>query len=318
MAVQPAPMTTQALVNYYANLLILQYLQHERAYATVQTQVTPVIMPQATIQQITFSGVPASGSFKLEYDGELTSTLSWNSSAAAIQTALRLLTGLGSVTVTGSLASQSLVVTFLGVAGVALPLTFGLNTLVTSGTVAITPTITETDVILPLAVQNAFNLNGADTAVGAQLDILGKYTGVTRSGNGFSGPITLADDEFLKLIQLAIVTNSAQSDLATIQSLLHEFFPDEILVFDYQNMRMSYLISSSIGSQGLVQLFVTEGLLPKPMGVQLSVTVYTPIITSFFGFRTYDLPQLNAKPFNTYDNYNLTWSWLTYADGVGV
>ena len=141
---------------------------------------------------------------------------------------------------------------------------------------------------LPLTLQNAFNLTGSNIAAGKQLDVLGKYAGVFRSGNGFTGPITLNDSDFLQLIQLAIVTNNEGSDLSTIQSLLNRFFPNEIFVFDYRNMRMSYLISSTIGSQNLVQLFVTEGLLPRPMGVQLSVTVYAPIINSFFGFITYD------------------------------
>lgn len=318
MATTPAPMTTQQLVNYYANLLILQYLQQPRAYASVQTTVTPIIMPQVSIQQIVFSGVAASGQFSLKYGTQTSGLISWNTPASTIQTILRTLTGLSSVIVTGSLASQSLIVTFTGVAGVALPLVVATNTFATSASVAITLAITETDVTLPIAVQNAFNLSGPNTAQGVQLDVLGKYAGVSRNGNGFTGPITLSDADFLTLIQLATITNSAGSDLATIQNLLFQFFPNEVLVFDYQDMRMSYLITSSIGSQNLVQLFVTEGLLPKPMGVQLATTIYVPVITSFFGFRTYDLPALNAKPFNTYDSYNQTWSWLTYSDGIGT
>lgn len=309
--------TTQSLVNYYANLLILQYLQKSKAYATIQTQVTPVLMPQTTVQQITFSGIPASGQFSLRYNGQTSGLISWNSSTSSIQTIVQTLPGLGSVLVTGSLASQELVVTFVGVNAVALPLTVVTNTLLTSGSVKIVLTILEIDVTLPLAVQNAFNLRGSNLAVGVQLDVIGKYAGVTRNGYSFTGvPITLDDADFATLIQFATITNSAGSDLATIQKLMNQFFPNEVLVFDYQNMRMSYLISSSLGSQNLIQLVVGEGLLPKPMGVQLSTTVYTPVITSFFGFRTYDLPQFNAKPFNTYDSYNTTWSWLTYSDGV--
>lgn len=312
-------MTTQELVNYYANLLILQYLGKSKAYATVQTQVTPVILPQVTIQQVAFSAVPASGNFKLTYNSLSTANIAWNANSGAIQTALRLLTGLGSVTVTGTALTQNIVVTFTGVNAVALPLTVTASTLLTAGAVAVTATVTETDVTLPIAVQNAFNLTvGSTLAVGAQLDVLGKYTGVSRTGQGFTSVITLNDSDFMQLIRLAIITNSAASDLGTIQSLIQQFFAGQMLVFDYQNMRMSYLVSSAIGSQDLVQLFITEGLLPKPMGVQLSITSYTPIITSFFGFRTYDVATLNAKPFNTYDAYVLTWTWLSYANGVGV
>ena len=312
------------LLTYYANLLILQYLQKPKAYATAQAVVTPSLLPQTTVQSISFSGTAASGSFILNYTpfGVNQSTLSttaiaWNASAATIQGLLRALTGLGSVTVTGSIAA-GLVVTFTGVPPVAPLLTVTSNSLQTSGAVAITLTVAETDVTLPLTLQNAFNLTGSNIAAGKQLDVLGKYAGVFRSGNGFTGPITLNDSDFLQLIQLAIVTNNEGSDLSTIQSLLNRFFPNEIFVFDYRNMRMSYLISSTIGSQNLVQLFVTEGLLPRPMGVQLSVTVYAPIINSFFGFITYDNATLNAKPFNTYDSYTTTWTWLSYSSGVGA
>ncbi len=312
-------LTTQQLVNYYANLLILQYLQKPNAYASIQTQVTPIILPQVSIQQITFSGVAASGHFTLSYGTLTTGTLNWNSTATNIQTALRLLSGLSTITVTGSIASESLIVTFTGVAGVATQLVFATNSLLTAGAVSVVPTILETDVTLPIAVQNAFNVTGTSPAVGVQLDVIGKYAGVSRSGFGSQGQaITLDDADFTTLIQLATVTNSAGSSLATIQALINQFFPGEILTFDYKNMRMSYLVNSSIGSQDLIQLVITNNLLPKPMGVQLSVTVYKPIINSFFGFRTYDLPQLNAKPFNTYDSYITSWTWLSYTDGVGI
>lgn len=173
-------MTTTELINYYANLLIIEYIGKSKAYATIQAVVKMVIMDQ-----------------------------------------------------------------------------------------------------LPLAVQNAFNMDS--TAVGVQLDILGKYAGVTRNGTSLSGlAITLDDADFFKLIQMAIITNSEGSDLFTIQSLLHNAFPDQIFVFDHKSMRLSYFIDTNVGSQDLLQLFITEGLLPKPMGVQLSTPIFNPTLT-FFG-----------------------------------
>lgn len=211
-------MTTQDLINYYANLLIIQYLGKPKAYATIQTLVTPVIMDQ-----------------------------------------------------------------------------------------------------LPTQVQDAFNLTGTSPAVGVQLDVIGKYAGVTRNGYGFSGqPITLDDSDFLSLIQMAVVQNSAGSSLSDIQNLIHTFFAGEMLVFDYKTMQMSYLVSSAIGSQNLVQLFVTEGLLPKPMGVGVALVIYAPVITTFFGFRTYTLPAVNATPFNSYTDYQTDWPWLSYSNAIIV
>lgn len=175
-------------------------------------------------------------------------------------------------------------------------------------------TIVETDVILPLAIQDGFNIDASlgPVAVGAQLDIIGKYQGVVRSGQGFNGPVSLDDADFLTMIQFAIIRNSSNSDLETIQALMFQYFPNQVLVFDYRNMRMSYLISGSIGSQDLIQLIVTEGLLPKPMGVGNTV-IYYPDITKFFGFVTYDNPTpFNNTPFNTYDSYSTTSPWLSY------
>src|ERR1700677_5062500 len=149
-------MTTQELINYYANLLILEYIGKPNSYATIQALVTPVIMSQ-----------------------------------------------------------------------------------------------------LPIAVQSACNMDGS--AVGVQLDVLGKYAGVTRNGYGLQGqPISLDDVDFFSFIQMAIFRNSQTSDLYTIQKLIQIFFPlGELLVFDHKEMRMSYLINSNIGSQNLIELFVT-------------------------------------------------------------
>lgn len=53
-------------------------------------------------QKITFSGVPASGAFKLKFGLSTTPDLMFDSTAADIQTQLRLLPGLANVLVTGS------------------------------------------------------------------------------------------------------------------------------------------------------------------------------------------------------------------------
>jgi hypothetical protein len=310
-------MATQDFVNYYANLLILQYLGKAKAYATIQTLVAPVLLPQTTLESITFPTVPTGGTFQLTYGPSTTAAINWNDSVTTIQTKLQALTGLGSVTVTGSIASQTLSVLFTGVIPPALLLGVTGNSLTNASSQAVIPVIVGTDQTLPIAVQNAYNLNGSSPAQGVQLNLLGKYAGVTRNGYGFNGvAITLNDTDFLTLIQMAIIKNSSGSSIATIQALLAQFFPNEVLVFDYQNMQMSYLISSSIGSQNLVQLFVSEGLLPKPMAVSLAPPIYAPVITQFFGFRTYVLVAFNSEPFNKYSSYQTTWPWLTYADAV--
>lgn len=205
-------MTTQEIIDYYANLLILQYLGQPKAYATIQALVKPVIMDQ-----------------------------------------------------------------------------------------------------LPIDVQNAFEL---ETAEGVQLDVIGKYAGVTRYVNDFNGPVQLDDSDFRLLIKIAIVENSQGSSLFDIQSLLNIFFPGQILVFDHLGMRMSYFYDFTLSTQ-LAEVLVREKRLPKPMAVQLGSLIYFDPTEDFYGFRTYEMPGFMNEPFNTYDVFNLNWPWLSYSNAVG-
>jgi hypothetical protein len=79
-------------------------------------------------QTITVASIPTNGSYKLNYGGEATGALAFDADAAAVQLALRALTGLGGVTVAGSWATQ-FTVTFTGVAGDVALLTVSNNSL---------------------------------------------------------------------------------------------------------------------------------------------------------------------------------------------
>lgn len=311
--------TTLQTLQYYSGLLINQYASKPKAVATIQAAVSGMIMAQVSVQVISFSAAPTSGTFMLSYNSINSSTMNWNDSAATIQSNLQGITGLGSISVTGSIASQTLTVTFTGVIPPALSLVEVVSSLMSSS-ILVTLAINEIDLTLPLAVQAAYNVFGPNTAQGVQLDIIGKYAGVTRNGYGFQGqPITLDDADFMSLIQMAILTNSAGSSLYDIQNILQIFFAGEVYVFDYTDMRLTYLIAAGVGSSNLIQLFVTEGLLPAPMAVQVSV-IYAPIINAFFGFVTYDNPvqPTLTRPFNTYDNYHTDWPFLIYDDSVSA
>jgi len=305
-------MSPNDLVTYYQNLLILQYRGMPKAYAHIGALVSQAILPQTTVQVITFSATPTAGSFTLSWNGNTSASIAYNDSIGTIQTKVQAISGLASATVTGSLAS-GLTVTFTGVSVFPAPMmTIGTSTLTASGS-AVTATFTETDVTLPLTVRDAFSI---DTAVGVQLDILGKYVGVTRNGYGFSSAISLNDTDFRSLIKIGIIRNISDSSLATINNLLNLYFPGQIYVFDGKNMNISYFISTSVGSLSLTQLFINEKLLPKPAGVQLAMSVYSSSIGSFFGFRTYDHAQAISTSFNTYDLYHMDRPWLIYDDGL--
>lgn len=258
-------MTPLELVVYYQSLLIIQYATKPKAVGTIGTLVTPALIPQTSVQTVALSAIPTSGTFTVTYGGLTTSDLNWNDSASTIQTAIRGLPGLAAVVVTGSLASKLLTVTFMGVRPVADLLEVDSALLISA--TPITVTVIETDETLPLAVQDGFNVTGSSTAIGAQLDVIGKYVGVTRTAQGFTDQITLTDYEFITLIQFAIIKNSSGSSLADIVGLVFQFFGTNIQVYDYTDMFMTYYISSVLVSSNTLQLLVNEGLLPKPMAV---------------------------------------------------
>jgi hypothetical protein len=172
---------------------------------------------------------------------------------------------------------------------------------------------------LPLAVQAAYDITSASPAIGKQLDVIGKYAGVSRYGYDFKGPVTLNDTDFLTLIKIAIIQNSANSSLSDIQALINDFFPGKMRVFDYLDMRMSYFMDPSAASLTLAEFFVEQGSLPKPMGVQLGSLIFSADIYEFYGWYSYPLviagaepPLVNASPMNTYGAYNMDYPWLSY------
>lgn len=168
---------------------------------------------------------------------------------------------------------------------------------------------------LPTDVENGFD---PATAVGAQLDVLAKYQGITRSTTYSGGTIELGDNDFRQMFLFAIARNQSDGTLAGIGDLLQQFFGLEVLVFDYQNMRMSYLIDSAVGSTNLFISIVVQGLLPKPMGVQLASVIVIPVIIGCFGYRTYEAANPIVNGYNTYTAYETDWPFIDYQDAIVV
>lgn len=307
--------TTLELVQYYQSLLITQYRNQPNASGTIGVLASMAIMPQTSVQTVVFSIAPTSGTFILSYNGINTASINWNDSAATIQGYLQAITGLESITVLGSIASLTLTVTFTGVVSPALSLVVFSNLLfATSVSVAIT--ITETDEVLPLAVQDSFNLvPGTPTAVGVQLDTLGKYAGVTRSGQGFTSFITLDDVDFYTFIQMAIAQNSSGSSLSDILNFMFAFFGTNVLVYDNKNMTMTFFISTTVGTSDVLQLLITQGRLPVPMAVRATVFLIPVVLEKLFAFQDVR----NVTPpvghgFTTAQAYDATGHWLSTTD----
>lgn len=166
---------------------------------------------------------------------------------------------------------------------------------------------------IAFAVRDAFAI---DTAVGVQLDVLAKYAGVSRLAKTFTTTIVLTDDELRFMIKMKIVQNNSGSSLYDIQYLLVNYLDGALKVFDFKNMALSYYFDSAFGSEQLAEAFVEQGLLPKPMGVQLASLIYIADLDNIFGFRTYDLPAVDVSGFNTYDDYETDRPWLSYANAI--
>lgn len=149
---------------------------------------------------------------------------------------------------------------------------------------------------LPISLQNAFSI---DTAVGVQLDTIGKYFNVSRTGTTFTGTITLNDSDFRQLIRFAIIKNTSKSTLYDIQNLIQQFFPDDFVVFDTKSMSLSYYFSSTIGSQDLAEMIALQGLLPVPMAVGVSALIYAAVINNFFGMIGYEVAYFPAWSIGT-------------------
>lgn len=90
------------------------------------------------LQFLTLSGVAASGTFKIRYNGNDSAAINWNDAIGTIQTKVQAITGLEDAIVVGSIASQSLSFSLVNIGDVLSLLTVVDNTLQTSAPAAIT------------------------------------------------------------------------------------------------------------------------------------------------------------------------------------
>jgi hypothetical protein len=96
--------------------------------------------PTGSVETLSLSGVAASGTFVLNFGSLATAAINYSDTAGAIQSKINALSGFGQVIVSGSIASQSLVLTQSGQFGSIPLVTVSSNSLQTSGAVAVTVT----------------------------------------------------------------------------------------------------------------------------------------------------------------------------------
>jgi hypothetical protein len=194
-----------------------------------------------------------------------------------------------------------------------------------------------------ISVRDGFNI---ETAVGAQLDIIGKWLGVGRTitgttftrayyGYALYGDTTpflfnpmllygveppdaqfrdykestqslydLTDEEYRVILKLAIVRNTSNASVKTIDDILDVLFGAECYFIDRMNMTVvSYMVGEKWSR--IFQIAKTTGLLPNPAGVGTALVV-VPDINNIFSYSLYggEAPSF-AVGYASYARWNL-------------
>lgn len=100
------------------------------------------------IQKLVFSTAPASGGFKVIFEGETTAVVAWNAGAAGLQAALESLSniGVGNVVVSGTFDASGVLITFQGTLGASNRTQVSITENTLNGGISITPsTLTQGD-----------------------------------------------------------------------------------------------------------------------------------------------------------------------------
>lgn len=113
-------------------------------------------------------------------------------------------------------------------------------------------------------VENGYDIN---TAIGKQLDILGKYIGIDRFCDG----TPLNDDDYRFLLKLKIITNNTTNYAKDIDDLLFQFFGTTVRAIGGNDMSMNFFIEGI--NNDLALCAIDKGVLPVPMGVKLGNTI---------------------------------------------
>lgn len=161
-------------------------------------------------------------------------------------------------------------------------------------------------------IANGFNL---DTAVGKQLDILGKYIGLSRQVRvniGESDTNILTDDQYRILLKLKLVQNTNFSSTSQIRAALYQLFPNDIRLFDPRTMIYEYELSTLFND--LVNVIIAEELLPLPMGLGYTINV-VPDLLSLYGYYGYDGLNDNPNGFSSYSD-GFRGKFLSYGDRI--
>lgn len=184
-------------------------------------------------QTITFSSTPTAGAWKVTYNGNESGSLAYNINAADLQTALRLVSGLGSVTVAGSVAA-GFVVTMTSVAHISgnpSGLTVTSNTLYKAAVHTIsfsdTPSAGTWKIKVGAFTTAALDFDDDATAVQTAVQALTGLSSATVSGNYGSGfTLTLLGVSFPATVEVVDASTLEIEAVTEVQSIAFDNVPD--------------------------------------------------------------------------------------------
>lgn len=144
-----------------------------------------------------------------------------------------------------------------------------------------------------------------DTAIGAQLDVIGRIVGVNRLLNFYpaGGESPLMDDDTYRLvIKARIMQNLWKGTLPELYDAWSVLFPDVTLqIQDNQDMTFNVVIVGEFTS--LMRELITNGyIVPKPEGVRINLMTITDMTGK--PLFAYDLDDLD------YSGYTSHWATL--------
>lgn len=139
-------------------------------------------------------------------------------------------------------------------------------------------------------ILNSYDL---DTAVGVQLDRLGKLVGCPRYVVGVG---VLTDDEYRLLIKFKIVLNSLSAKEKNIDDSLFANFQYDFIAINEKKMSMSFIFSENLNK--VLQAVIKLDYLPLPLGVGNGGIIQVPDTRNVFGFAN----DVNNVGFSTADD----------------
>jgi hypothetical protein len=130
---------------------------------------------------------------------------------------------------------------------------------------------------LALQLMIAFDI---DSAVGKQLDIIGKYVNLPRI---FDDGSVLLDNDYRFFIRWKIISNLNMNNMKSLRDALNNIFNGGITLINNMDMSISYWIKYPTSDEIVALLQQNKNLLPAPAGVDVNYIIDNKT-NKLFGF----------------------------------